>query len=584
MNTALFVKTDAAWRLTAWVAGVFTLLLGITMAISHFGGKDRDPWRSPQLLAQKEQLRNVPKDEAVKKRIRELDLSLRTRYFLQLSRMNTGVYLLLGGAAAFGVAVARTVRGRKTLPALNLKPDAQAVGRVTVFSRWAVAGSGAAVGGFLFSISLGFSSGLPGTAAQIDKLLNGESESSSGPDAASPAQLASNWPRFLGANAGWAMSSSAPTNWDAVSGANIAWKTPAPAEGFNSPIVWSNRVFFSGGNAALREVFCLDSATGTLLWRQTITNVPGAPAKPPEIQESTGYAAPTMATDGRLVYVMFANGDLAGLSMDGRVLWAKSFGPLKNTYGHANSLTTWRDRVIVQLDQGEPESNLSKLYAFDGRTGRVVWQQSRKVGASWASPLAFESNGKGQIVCLSIPWAIGYSAETGAELWRADCLNGEVTPTPVFSAGLILVASPSDKLVAYRTDGQGDITKSPVVWKSEDNVPDVTSPAATTNLVFTMTTSGMLTCYQLSDGKKHWEHDFEEEFHASPAIAGQHVYLLSQKGNAFVIAAAPQFQEVFRTAMGDSFHASPAIAGDRIYLRGMSNIWCLATSPVGAKK
>ena len=101
------------------------------------------------------------------------------------------------------------------------------------------------------------------------------------------------------------------------------------------------------------------------------------------------------------------------------------------------SLTTWRDRVIVQLDQGEAggESRPSSMPS-DGRTGRVVWQQSRKVGASWASPLSFEFNGKGQIVCLSIPWAIGYNADTGAELWRADCLNGEVTPTPVYSAGL----------------------------------------------------------------------------------------------------------------------------------------------------
>ena len=579
MNYQLSFQSDSAWRLAAWVAGVFTFLLGITLVVSHFGGKDRDPWRSRQLLAQKEQLRNTPKDEAVKKLIRDLDLSLRQRYFIQLSRMNTGIYLLLGGAVVFGIAAARVVSGRKLLPALNVKPDAKAIGQTAAFARWAVALSGAAVGGFLFFLSMGFSSGLPSTTAQIDKVLNGDVETASEPDAASGADLARNWPRFLGANAGWAMFSHPPTNWDAGSGANIAWKTLLPAQGFNSPIVWSNRVFFSGGDAALREVFCLNAETGVLLWRQTITNVPGTPAKPPEIPESTGYSAPTMATDGRRVYVMYANGDLAALSLEGRLLWAKGYGPLKNAYGHANSLTTWRDRLIVQLDQGEPESNLSKLYAIDGRTGRVVWQQPRKVGASWASPLAFEFNGEGQIVCLSLPWAISYSADTGAELWRAECLNGEVTPTPVYSAGLVLVASPSDKLVAFRPDGQGDIMKTHAAWTSEDNVPDVTSPAATSNFVFTLTTSGMLTCYHLPEGKKQWEHDFEEEFHASPAIAGDYVYLLSQKGNAYVVAAAAQFQEVFRAAMGDSFHASPAIVGDRIYLRGVSNAWCLATSP-----
>jgi outer membrane protein assembly factor BamB len=584
MNMQTLNPPDAAWRLAAWVAGVFTVLLGAALVLSHFGGKDRDPWRSPQLLALKEQLRSSPKDEAVKKQIRELDLSLRTRYFRQLSRMNTGVWFVLGGAALFGYAAARVLRGRKNLPALHLKPDAHAMVKTVGLSRWAVGAAGTAVGAFLFLLGLSFSTVLPANTAQVDKLLGGGPETAAAPDVPPYAELAKNWPRFLGANAGWAVSSVPPTEWDAASGANIAWKKPAPGQGFNSPLVWGNRLFISGGDETLREVYCLDTSTGALLWRQAITNVPGAAPKLPEIPESTGYAAPTMATDGRRVYVMYANGDLAGLTLEGRLLWAKGFGALKNTYGHANSLTTWSDRVIVQLDQGEAEDNLSKLYAIDGRTGRIIWQQARKVGASWASPLAFEHNGKGQIVCLSLPWAISYNADTGAELWRVDCLNGEVTPTPVYSSGMVLVASPSDKLVAIRPDGQGDVTKTHIAWTTEDNVPDVTSPVATSNLVFTLTTSGMLTCFNLADGKRLWEHDFEEECHASPAIAGNHVYLLTQKGNAFVVAAAPEFRLISRGVMGDSFHASPAIAGDRAYFRGVSNVWCVASVPAGAAK
>jgi len=135
-------------------------------------------------------------------------------------------------------------------------------------------------------------------------------------------------------------------------------------------------------------------------------------------------------------------------------------------------------------------------------------------------------------------------------------------------------------MIAIRPDGQGDVTKTHVVWTTEDNVPDVTSPAATSNFVYTVTTSGMLTCFNLADGKRQWEHDFEEEIHASPAIAGNYVYLLSQKGNAFVVEAGPQFKEIFRTSMGDTFHASPAIVMDRLYLRGVSNAWCIASAPV----
>jgi hypothetical protein len=140
------------------------------------------------------------------------------------------------------------------------------------------------------------------------------------------------------------------------------------------------------------------------------------------------------------------------------------------------------------------------------------------------------------------------------------------------------VASPSEKLLAIRPDGQGDVTKTKVVWTNEDNVPDVTSPASNGEFVFALTTSGMLTCLDAKDGKKQWDHDFEMECHASPSLAGNRVYLLGQKGTAVVVEAGRQFKELFRAEMGDAFHASPAFAQDRMYLRGVTNVWCIGTS------
>jgi outer membrane protein assembly factor BamB len=97
-----------------------------------------------------------------------------------------------------------------------------------------------------------------------------------------------------------------------------------------------------------------------------------------------------------------------------------------------------------------------------------------------------------------------------------------------------------------------------------------------------MSTSGLLTCFDIKDGKKQWEHDFETDFHASPAVAAGRVYLFSQKGQALVVEAARQFKEVSRTQMEDSFHASPALVGERIVVRGLTNIWCLGPSSAKA--
>jgi len=362
------------------------------------------------------------------------------------------------------------------------------------------------------------------------------------------------------------------------SGAGVAWKFPVPASGFNSPITWGDRVFFSGGDAAKREVFCLDGRTGQLLWRQPVANVPGGAGKPAEVPDTTGYAAATMASDGRRVYVIFANGDVAAFTFEGKLVWSKTFGPLKNPYGHAASLATWQDRLILQLDQGDNEEGKSKLYALEGGTGRVVWQTPRKVGASWASPIVIEAAGKPQVITMAVPWVIAYSATDGAELWRVEGLDGEITPSPIFAGGLVFAVSPLEKLMAIRPDGQGDVSKTHVAWVAEDNVPDVTSPVSDGQLVFTVTTTGVLTCWNAKDGKKQWEHDFEMEFHASPSLAANRVYLFGQKGAAIVVEAGAQFKELFRTEMGDAFHASPAFAPDRIYLKGLTNVFCLGPS------
>ena len=76
--------------------------------------------------------------------------------------------------------------------------------------------------------------------------------------------------------------------------------------------------------------------------------------------------------------------------------------------------------------------------------------------------------------------------------------------------------APPRKSTAICPDGQGDVTKTHVVWTCEDNVPDVTSPLSNGDLIFMLTTAGMLTCLDAKDGKKQWDHDYDMEFHASP--------------------------------------------------------------------
>ena len=571
------VVVPQAWRRAALVSGLFSLVLGLAMFFTHIGTRAEDPLKSPELKQLKESLRQNPADEQIKTRIRQLDFHLRQTYFRQISRMKIGVYMMLGGVAAFLISLRQTYTKHAFLPnLLQPKTDLEEQhSQAAAIARWSVGGVAVLVAGGLGLIAASGPSPLPAKPAEIDKFL-GVSAETVAESPVSAEELRRNWARFLGSDGnGFAVAcSNAPIKWDVKSGEGVAWKTPTPIQGFNSPIVWGKRVFFSGGDAKKREVICLDAGTGQILWRKELANVPGSPAVPPEIPESTGYAAPTMACDGHRVYVIFANGDVAGFTLEGKLVWSKSVGELKNPYGHANSLATWKNNLLLQLDQGESEDGKSKLVSLDGRTGKPVWEKARHAGASWSSPTVFEAGGKAQVVLLSLPFASSYAATDGAELWKVDCLNGEVTPSPIFANGLVIVLSPSDKAIAIRPDGQGDVTKTHVAWTNEDSIPDITSPASNGELVFMLSSSGIVTCLDAKNGKKAWEKDFEIEFHASPTIAGSRVYIFSQKGTAVIFEAAREYKEIFRTELGDAFHASPAFVDNRIYLRGLTNVWC----------
>lgn len=561
--------------MTARVASVFCLLVSGYMLFQHALASERDPWKSPQLLGLKEQLRAAPADEALKQEIRRLDLEFRQRYMRRLSLNRTGGWLLGGGVAVMLLAARQTAKlqARPWLP--KLKPEAASESRkISTQARWCVAGVGVVAGVCLLTLAFTASSLLPDSAAGLDKLLGKSGDEEAIASLPTLAEFQANWPQFRGSDGSGATTNE--LNLDEKSGGGVIWKSLIPAPGFNSPVVWSNRVFISGGDATKREVFCFDAADGKLLWRRAIENVPGSPAKPPEIPEATGWAAPTMAVDGRRAFAIFVNGDLAAVNFDGSIAWTKHLGVPKNMYGHAASLAIAPGKLIVQLDQDEEAPGGSKLLAFDCATGRQLWERSKPTHGSWASPIIAEAAGKPQIITLALPFVMSHALADGNELWRAELMDGEITPSPVFAGGLVIAVNPNGKLIALRADGAGDVTKSHVAWTVEENIPDVTSPVGNGELVFTVTSMGGLACFEHKDGKLVWQKSLELEVQSSPAIAGKRLFILSTKGDLVALEAGREFKELGRTKLEDQFHASPAFADGRMFLRGATNLWCLS--------
>jgi hypothetical protein len=106
-----------------------------------------------------------------------------------------------------------------------------------------------------------------------------------------------------------------PTQWDGVAGTNVLWKSPIPKRGYNSPVIWGDKLFIAGADNQSREVYCYNRADGKLLWTGKADNIPGSPAVPPKVTEDTGLSAPTLTTDGKRVFAIFATGDLIAFDM-----------------------------------------------------------------------------------------------------------------------------------------------------------------------------------------------------------------------------------------------------------------------------
>jgi outer membrane protein assembly factor BamB len=293
------------------------------------------------------------------------------------------------------------------------------------------------------------------------------------------------------------------------------------------------------------------------------------------VTADTGYAAPTPVTDGQRVYVIFANMDVAAVDYSGKLVWARNLGRVENSYGHATSLRLFEGRLLVQVDHNDVDSAQSKLYALDVRTGREVWSVSRPVEAAWTTPLLIGLGDESQLVTVAAPWMISYRPRTGEEIWRAQCVSGETAPSPIGAGGFVLAISPHDSVVAMKTDGRGDVTKTHEAWKSEDGVPDICSPVCDGNWLYVLTTQGELRCLAAATGKEMWMHNYEKDFYASPLVSNGRLLLVSAEGELHLLESGQVHKEVGTRALGEKVSASPLPHRAGLIVRGETNLFCI---------
>ncbi len=550
---------------TAIVCAVFALIVLVFFVTNYIRGRIIDAKWEIQSENLKMELREHPEDQELLLRIRQLDLEFRQHRIRRLDFSRKGSYLLFGSVVIFLIALKFADTFKKKMPApqiLNDKGDEQL--RQATRARWAVTAGLAVLGSGALILAI---------STDIDFIETGEAVTSY----PSLEQIKENWPSFRGPGGlGISAYTNIPTDWNGKTGDGIVWKTKIPLLGNNSPVVWGDRVFLSGGNENKLQVFCFDAFSGRLLWTGDVTRAPlKSDEEPFEVMEDTGFAAPTLVTDGRRVYAIFATGDIGCFDFDGKSIWTRSLGIPDSSYGYASSLAIYRNLVLIQYDQGGPEDGKSRLIGLDGFSGQTVWETKRPVPNSWSSPIVTEIGNQVQLLTCGDPWVIAYDPAMRTELWRAKCLSGDIAPSLIYANGLVFALEPYSKLVAIRPDGRGDVTETHIAWSVEEGAPDICSPVSNGELIFLLATDGLLSCCKVADGKRLWEQDLRENFWASPSLVGDMLYLLTEKGVMLIVQAGPEYKELTRCELGEECRASPAFADGRIYIRGLENLYCI---------
>jgi outer membrane protein assembly factor BamB len=592
----------------AIIAGVFTAFVSFMLIFNYIQISSSDPLSSKVLESLVKRLSTEPNNQELITEIRQFDLLARKAYFNSLWQIKMGAYLLIFGAIVLVVSL-------RSYLSINFKIDKpsqnQVKGRVVRLKteRW-IAVSGAAL--VILALSSAFFTTnhikeyqqvyvsnnevddgierLEIRAIQVDKnetstvivesVENDKNISTEKINVAESNAIETD-ELLLNVKTVWQNHNSfrgpfgnavskhknIPVDWNGQSGKNILWKIKIPIHGYNSPVIWGDKLFFSGANQSKRVVYCYNRNTGKPLWEREVNNIEGSPTVPPKTTEDTGLAAPTLTVDGKRVYALFGTGDIIAFDLEGNRVWARNLGVPNNHYGHSSSLIMWENKLFVQYDTHSG----CKVLALDVTTGKTVWETNRSNDVSWASPILAEVNGKMQLILLSNPDFNGYDISNGKLLWSVKCMSGEVGPSPAFGNGLVYAANEYANMVAVNP-----ITGKEI-WQNRYYLPEVSSILYHDKLIYMATTFAVVACFDAASGEFIWEFDANDSFYSSPMLADGKIYVFDTNGKAYIFNPGREPKLIASPELGEKVFATPVFADGRIYIRGNEHIYCIGT-------
>ena len=393
-----------------------------------------------------------------------------------------------------------------------------------------------------------------------------------------------------------------PESWDQ---SNIVWTSPLPGPSSATPIISGDRVFVSSmfNDTDQYGALCINTETGQKLWEKTFGTFTG------RYLEDNNPASPSPVTDGEKVIFYYSTGQLEAFDFEGNPLWSKNlvdeYGLFHIKYGYCSSPLLYEDKLYVQVIRRDRPTNLRRgttvadselldsfLLALNPDNGEVIFKETRTTSAyeesmeSYTTPIAFNNNGRMEILCSGGDFVTAHDPNTGEEIWRFEyqvrksSIGRIVSSLSVVDDFIIGTRFRHNGIFGLKPGGPDGSPEPEMVWDLRHPSPDASTPLYYKDRVYAFNgIQGVIASLEPLTGKVIWQGEIDNNgpFRASMTGADDKLYCISEIGEVVVIAAGgDEFNILFETVIDEpKIRSSIAVANGKLFIRTEENLYCI---------
>lgn len=350
---------------------------------------------------------------------------------------------------------------------------------------------------------------------------------------------------------------------DAETG-ELEWqhKIPAPFFVFRwgpamSPTLYKDKVIFLQDDDLNPAIVALDKATGKVVWRDDRSD------------QAVNYSHPVIcSTDSGDEIVVAGTGMLIG-------------------YNPENGKRKWFARVLLRNIKTTPVVENGIVY---------ISLQSGGIANQWLASAdraeTGDNNGKlskdemhAIVPTGRVPEAFFKKTFDRGDLNKDGYLEGEeldiafLHPDNFAGARYDAEDAADEYVLAVRSGGEGDVTKTHLLWKTPTKYTDhIVSPLVSQGRMLLVKGGGIRTTFDTTTGEAIGRQTRIQntcEYFASPVVGDGKIYIAGENGVVVVLQDSKGYKLVSKNDMGDAILATPAIADGNLFIRTRSKLICV---------